>query len=178
SNIKVPDEQQHKVSRTNEGASVRPKVVDVPEYDSESDEESWTFSQDKEDADEETDVNNDRRGGRKKTDDEEVSSDQRMSTPPEYELTEEEEDNKEGDDKDTEGEQVQDEEDNLYRDVNINLERSDAEMTNAQANQDMEDSHVTLTPVPPVAQQKSSSVSSDLVSKFINPSPDTCIDSI
>nr|GFB53644.1 hypothetical protein [Tanacetum cinerariifolium] len=96
-----------------------------------------------------------------------------MSTPPEYELTEEEEDNKEGDDKDTEGEQVQDEEDNLYRDVNINLERSDAEMTNAQANQDMEDSHVTLTPVPPVAQQKSSSVSSDLVSKFINPSPDT-----
>nr|GFB54658.1 hypothetical protein [Tanacetum cinerariifolium] len=177
SNTKVPDEQQHKVSRTNEGASVRPKVPDVPQYDSESDEESWTFSQDKEDADEETDTIRKRR--KKKTDDEEVSFDQRMSTPPEYELTEEEEeDNKEGDDKDTKGEQVQDEEDNLYRDMNINLERSDTEMTNAQANQDTEDSHVTLTPVPPVAQQKSSSVSSDLVSKFINPSPDTCIDSI
>ncbi|GJW71128.1 hypothetical protein Tco_0128045 [Tanacetum coccineum] len=32
--------------------------------------------------------------------------------------------------------------------------------------------------MPPVVQQQSSSVSSDLVSKFINPSPDTSIDSI
>nr|GEV38228.1 hypothetical protein [Tanacetum cinerariifolium] len=75
-------------------------------------------------------------------------------------------------------EKVQNEEDDLYNDVNINLERSNTEMTDAQANQDTEDSHVTLTLVPPVAQQQSSSVSSDLVSKFINPSPDTGIDSI
>nr|GEY58018.1 hypothetical protein [Tanacetum cinerariifolium]GEY58577.1 hypothetical protein [Tanacetum cinerariifolium] len=74
-----------------------------------------------------------------------------------------------------EGEKVQNEEDDLYSDVNINLEKSDAEMTDAQANQDTEDSHVTLTSEPPVAQQKSSFVSSDLVSKFINPSPDTGI---
>ncbi|GKE80851.1 hypothetical protein Tco_1550851, partial [Tanacetum coccineum] len=80
-----------------------------------------------------------------KADDEEMSSDQRVSTPPEYELTEEEEENKEGDDKDNEGDQEQDKEDDLYRDVNINLESSDAEMTNAQANQDMDDTHVTLT---------------------------------
>nr|GEZ01982.1 hypothetical protein [Tanacetum cinerariifolium] len=112
-----------------------------------------------------------------KADDEEVSSDQRVSTPPDYELADEEE-NKEGDDKDKEGEQVQDEEDYLYSDVNINLERSDAEMADAQANQDTKDSHVTLTHVPPVAQQQSSSVSSDLVSKFINPSLDIGIDSI
>ncbi|GKD02405.1 hypothetical protein Tco_1177379 [Tanacetum coccineum] len=38
--------------------------------------------------------------------------------------------------------------------------------------------HVTLTTEPPVVQQQSSSVSLDLVSKFINPSPDTGIDSI
>nr|GEY44578.1 hypothetical protein [Tanacetum cinerariifolium] len=102
------------------------------------------------------------------------SSDQRVSTPPEYELTEEEEeDNKKGDDEDMEGEQEQDEEDDLYRDVNINLERSDAEMTNAQSNQDTEDTHVTLTTVPPVVQQQSSYVSSDLVSMLINPTPDT-----
>ncbi|GJS16866.1 hypothetical protein Tco_0411338 [Tanacetum coccineum] len=113
-----------------------------------------------------------------KADDEEMSSDQRVSTPPEYELTEEEEENKEGDDKDNEGDQEQDKEDDLYRDVNINLESSDAEMTNAQANQDMDDTHVTLTTVPPVVQQQISYVSSDLVSKFINPSPDTGIDSI
>nr|GEV90858.1 hypothetical protein [Tanacetum cinerariifolium] len=107
----------------------------------------------------------------KADDDEEVSSNQRVSTPPEYELTKEEE-NKEGEDEDMEGEQEQDEEDDMYRDVNINLERSDAEMTNAQANQDMEDTHVTLTTMPPVVQHQSSYISSDLVSKFINHSLD------
>ncbi|GJR22578.1 hypothetical protein Tco_0971105 [Tanacetum coccineum] len=196
---KVPDEQQQKVTGTNEGAGVRPEVPDVPKYNSESDEESWTFSQDEEDADEETDVNDDsdetesnndgddlthlnlstykaddQEEEEEKADDEEVSSDQRVSTPPDYELTDEE-GNKEGDDKDKEGEQEQDEEDDLYRDVNINLERSDAEMTDAQANKDTEDAHVTLTVVPPIVQHQSSSVSSGLVSKFINPSLDTDI---
>ncbi|GKB03946.1 hypothetical protein Tco_0832089 [Tanacetum coccineum] len=51
-------------------------------------------------------------------------------------------------------------------------------MTDAQTNQDTEDVHVTLTAEPPVFQQQSSSVSSDLVSKYINPSPDTSIDLI
>ncbi|GKD17031.1 hypothetical protein Tco_1206189 [Tanacetum coccineum] len=51
-----------------------------------------------------------------------------------------------------EGEQEQDDEDNLYRDVNINLKRSDAEMTDAQANKDTKDAHVTLTVVPPIVQ--------------------------
>nr|GEV23278.1 integrase, catalytic region, zinc finger, CCHC-type, peptidase aspartic, catalytic [Tanacetum cinerariifolium] len=200
---KVPDEQQQKVTGTNKGTGVRTEVPDVLKYGSESDEESWTFSQDDEDADEETDVNddseetesnNDEDGlthpnlstykaddeeeKEEKADDEEMSSNQRVSTPPEYELTEEEEENKEGDDKDKEGKQEQDEEDDLYRNVNINPERSDVEMTNAQANQDTKDTHVTLTTVPPVVQQQSSSVSSDLVSKFINPSLDTGIDSI
>nr|GEX20049.1 hypothetical protein [Tanacetum cinerariifolium] len=200
---KVTDEQQHKVYSTNEGAGVRPKVPDVPQYDSESDEKSWTFSQDEEDVDEETDVNDDseetesdndrddlthpnlstykaddKEEEEEKTNDEEMSSNQRVSTPPEYELTEEEKENKEGDDEDMEGEQVQDEEDDMYKDMNINLEKSDDEMTDAQANQDIKYSHVTLTHVPLVAQQKISSVSSDLVSKFINPSLDTGIDSI
>ncbi|GJZ05477.1 hypothetical protein Tco_0539270 [Tanacetum coccineum] len=92
-----------------------------------------------------------------KIDDEEVSSDQKVSTPPDYELTKEEE-NKEDEDKDKEGEheeEEEEEEDELYRDLNINLERSDAEMTDAQANQDTEDTHVTLTNVPPVVHQQS-----------------------
>ncbi|GJW77412.1 hypothetical protein Tco_0139094 [Tanacetum coccineum] len=50
---------------------------------------------------------------------------------------------------------------------------SDAEMTNAQGNQDTDDTHVTLTTVPLVVQLQSYFISSDLVSKFINPSPDT-----
>ncbi|GKB13968.1 hypothetical protein Tco_0847891 [Tanacetum coccineum] len=210
---KLPDEQQQKISGTDEGAGDKPEVPDVPKYNLESDEESWTFNQDEEDADEESDVNDDSEETKSdndgdnltyptlstyKTDDEEeeedktdneeeeeekadndeIYSDQRVFTPPEYELTDEDEENQEGDDQDMEGEHEQDDEDDLYRDVNINLERSDVEMTNAQANQDTEDSHVILTPVLPVVHQQSSSVSSDLVSKFINPSPDTCIDSI
>nr|GEV44466.1 hypothetical protein [Tanacetum cinerariifolium] len=197
---KVLDEQQQKVSGTNEGDGVRPEALDVPQYNLESDEESWTFSQGEEDADEETDLNDDSEETESDNDeddlthpnlstykvddeeeeeeeeetyDEEMSSDQRVSTPPEYELTKEAKENKEGDDEDMEGEHVQDEQVDLYRDVNINLERSNAKMTDAQANQDTKDSHVTLTPVPPVAQQQSSSISSDLVSKFIIPSLNT-----
>nr|GEU88490.1 hypothetical protein [Tanacetum cinerariifolium] len=183
---KVPDEQQQKVSSTNEEAGVRPEVPDVPKNDSESDEESWTFSQDADDADEETGVNDDSKETEydndgddlthpnfstykaddeeeeeEKADDEEVSSDQRVSITPEYKLNDEEEEeekaddeevssdqrlskeeeNKKGDDEDMEGEQEQDKEDDMYRDVNINPERSDVEMTNAQANQDTEDTH-------------------------------------
>ncbi|GJU62583.1 hypothetical protein Tco_1244418 [Tanacetum coccineum] len=156
----VPDEQQQKDNGTNEGDGVRPEVPDVPKYTLESEEESWTFKEEEE-----------------KANDDEVSYDQIVLTPSDYELTDEEE-NKEGDDEGKEGEQEQDKEDDLYRDVNINLERSDTEMTDAQANKDMEDAHVTLTVVPPVVQQQSSSVSSDLVSKFINSSSDTGIDSI
>ncbi|GJT21483.1 hypothetical protein Tco_0891420 [Tanacetum coccineum] len=51
-------------------------------------------------------------------------------------------------------------------------------MTDAQVNQEREEVHVTFTTELPVVQQQSSSVSSDLVSKFMNPTPDTCIDSI
>ncbi|GJS63041.1 hypothetical protein Tco_0677605 [Tanacetum coccineum] len=51
-------------------------------------------------------------------------------------------------------------------------------MTDAQTNQETEEAHVTLTTDTLVVQQQSSSVSSDLVAKFINPSPDTGIDSI
>ncbi|GKA14744.1 hypothetical protein Tco_0694390, partial [Tanacetum coccineum] len=86
-------------------------------------------------------------------------------------LTEEDE-NQEDDD--TIGEDQEDEENGeLYGDVNLNLDRQDAEMTDAQMNQETEEAHVTLTTEPPVVQQQSSSVSSDLVAKSINPSPDS-----
>ncbi|GKC47886.1 hypothetical protein Tco_1065608 [Tanacetum coccineum] len=173
---KVPDEQQLKVTGINEGACVRPEVPDVPKYDSESEEESWTFSQgdDDDDADDDEDTQEEEE---EKADDEEVSSDQKVSTPPDHELTKEEE-NQEGDDNVKKGEQEEEEEEELYKDLNLNMERRDAEMTNALANQDTEDTHVTLTVVPPPVLQKSPSASSNLVSKFINPSPITGIDSI
>ncbi|GJU94791.1 hypothetical protein Tco_1319547 [Tanacetum coccineum] len=208
---KVPDEQQQNVSGTNEGAGDGPEVPNVPEYKSESEEESWTFSQgddnDEHDLkDEKDDENDDDKNDSKETksdddgddfvhpnlstykaddqeeeeekdnDDDEVSSDQKVSTLLDREFTEEEE-NQEGDDYVKEGEQ-EDEEEELYGDLNINLERGAAEMTVAQANKETDDAHVTLTAEPPVVQRQSSFVSSDLVSNYINPSLDTGIDSI
>ncbi|GJR88453.1 hypothetical protein Tco_0212464 [Tanacetum coccineum] len=71
----------------------------------------------------------------------------------------------------------------LYRDVNVNLEGRDIEMTdaqqtNVQTTQVIEDTHVIITPVNPEGQQQSSSVSSGFVSNMLNPSPDTGIDYI
>ncbi|GKC88026.1 hypothetical protein Tco_1148675 [Tanacetum coccineum] len=95
-----------------------------------------------------------------------------VSTPPDYEITEEEE-NQEDDDDVIGGEQEDEEDEELYGDLNLNLDRRDDEMTDAQNNQETEEAHVTLTTEPPVVQQQSSFVSSNLVSEFINPSPDT-----
>ncbi|GJZ72641.1 retrovirus-related pol polyprotein from transposon TNT 1-94 [Tanacetum coccineum] len=143
-----------KVTGTNEGAGARLEVPDVPKYTLESEKESWTFSQDNEDDAEESDMNDDSEETKSDNDGDNLTHHNLVSTPPEYELTEEEE-NKEGDDKDKEGEQEQD-------DGMIGTK----------------DAHVTLTDVPPIVQQQSSFVSSDFVSKFINPSLDTVIDSI
>ncbi|GJV92198.1 retrovirus-related pol polyprotein from transposon TNT 1-94 [Tanacetum coccineum] len=180
---KVPDEQQQKVTGTNEGAGVTPEVPDVPKYDSESEEESWTFSQDDKDAKEESDRNDDSKETESDNDEDDLTYPNLSTYKADEDEEEEEEkaDDEEDDDKDKEAEQEEEEEeddDDLYRDLNINLERSNAEMTDAQANQDMEDTHVTLTTMPPVVQQQISSISPDLVLKFFNPSSDIGIDLI
>ncbi|GJT48375.1 hypothetical protein Tco_0974532 [Tanacetum coccineum] len=154
---KVPDEQQQTGFGTNERACDKPEVPD----DEGDDFVHPNLSTYKPDDEEEE----------KEEDDDEVISDQKVSTPPDYELTEEDV-NQEDDD--TMGEDQEDEENReLYRDLNINLDRQDAEMTDAQTNQETEEAHVTLTTEPPVGQQQSSSVSSYLVAKFINPSLNT-----
>nr|GEX47154.1 hypothetical protein [Tanacetum cinerariifolium] len=106
---KVPDELHEKVTSTNKAAGVRLEVPDFPKYASKSDEESCTFRQDKDDADEEIDVNDDtydEEEEEEKADDDEVSSNHRVYTPPDYQLTDEEE-NQEGDDEFKEGEKEQ-----------------------------------------------------------------------
>nr|GFB65507.1 hypothetical protein [Tanacetum cinerariifolium] len=60
----------------------------------------------------------------------------------------------------------------LYRDVNINQGRG------IQETLDVEDSHVTLTPVHPDGQQESSSVSSHFVTSMLNPPSDAGMESI
>ncbi|GKC05870.1 hypothetical protein Tco_0997480 [Tanacetum coccineum] len=204
---KVPDEQLHKKIGTDEGAGDKLEVPDVPTYKSDSEEESWIFSNgddDDDDVDKESDVNDDNEENEsdddgndfvhqnlstyttddqdkeenaeeEKAKNDEDLSDQRVYTPPYYQLSEESEKQK-GDDKVEEGEEEKQEEDLIYEDLNLNLERSDAEMTEAHATKDMEDAHVNLTTVTLVVQQQSSSMS-DLVLMYINPSPDAGIDS-
>nr|GEY34752.1 hypothetical protein [Tanacetum cinerariifolium] len=65
-----------------------------------------------------------------------------------------------------EGHNEEEKEDELYRDININ-QGSGLQMT-----QEVEDSHVTLTPVNPDGQQQSSSVSSQFVTSMLNPTLD------
>nr|GFB66497.1 hypothetical protein [Tanacetum cinerariifolium] len=57
-------------------------------------------------------------------------------------------------------------------DVNINQGRG------IQTTQEVEDSHVTLTPVNPDGQQQSSSVSSQFVTSMLNATPDAEMESI
>ncbi|GJT39621.1 hypothetical protein Tco_0939486 [Tanacetum coccineum] len=56
---KVPDAQQQTGFGTNEGAGDKPEVLDVPEYRSESVEESWTFSQGEDEEEDEEHDNDD-----------------------------------------------------------------------------------------------------------------------
>nr|GFC93371.1 hypothetical protein [Tanacetum cinerariifolium] len=71
-----------------------------------------------------------------------------------------------------EGYNEEEEEDELYRDVNINQGRG------IQTTQEFKDSHVTLTPVNPDGQQQSSSVSSQFVTSMLNPTLNVGMESI
>nr|GEV28399.1 hypothetical protein [Tanacetum cinerariifolium] len=71
-----------------------------------------------------------------------------------------------------EGHDEEEEEDELYRDVNINQGRG------IQTTLEVKDSHVTLTLVNPDGQQQSSSVSSQFVTSMLNPTPDAGMESI
>nr|GEY87717.1 hypothetical protein [Tanacetum cinerariifolium] len=76
--------------------------------------------------------------------------------------------------KDGEDEWLNEEEeaDELYRDVDIKQGRG------LQLSQDIEDSHMTLTPVQPDGHQESSSVSSQFVTSMLNPTSDVGVESI
>nr|GEX47885.1 hypothetical protein [Tanacetum cinerariifolium] len=71
-----------------------------------------------------------------------------------------------------EGHVEEEEEDELYKDVNINKGRG------MQETLEVEDSHVTLTPVNPDGQQQSSSVSLQFVTSMLNPTLDVGMESI
>ncbi|GJZ48979.1 hypothetical protein Tco_0603169 [Tanacetum coccineum] len=107
---KVHDEQQQNISGTNEGAGDKPKVLDVPGYRSESEEESWTYSQGEDDEE------NDKHDSENDNDDQENVS------------RETESDNDEDDFVHLNLEQEDEEDEELWGYLNLNLERRDAEM--------------------------------------------------
>ncbi|GJW65296.1 hypothetical protein Tco_0117180 [Tanacetum coccineum] len=81
--------------------------------------------------------------------------------------------NVEGEEMDEEETNEEDEANELYRDVNVNLEGRDTEMTDAprtiiQTTQVIEDTHVIITPVNSEAQPQSSFVSFGFVSNMLN----------
>ncbi|GKA80073.1 hypothetical protein Tco_0786669, partial [Tanacetum coccineum] len=121
---------------------------------------------------------------------EEDSFDPRVQTPSHVESTDDKDDdeevqgvNIEDEEMDKEANNEEDERNELYMDLNVNLEGRDVEMmddqpTNVQTTQVTEDTHVIITPVILEGQQQSSSMSSGFVSNMLNPRPNTGIDSI
>ncbi|GKB02740.1 hypothetical protein Tco_0830829 [Tanacetum coccineum] len=88
----------------------------------------------------------------------------------------------EGEKSDEDATDEEDEGNETDKDTNANLERDDV-MTDVilpqvQATQEIEDTHVTLTPVNPDGQQQSSSVSSGFVSNMLIPNQDTGVDNM
>nr|GEU91085.1 hypothetical protein [Tanacetum cinerariifolium] len=106
----------------------------------------------------------------------EESFDPIVRTPSHDDNTDDEDNDEDSDWMNVEGEEganKEDDADESYRDVNINLESRDIQMADVQTTQVIEDTHVTLTPVNPEGQQQSSFMSSRFVSNMLNPSPDT-----
>ncbi|GJV08090.1 hypothetical protein Tco_1345746 [Tanacetum coccineum] len=198
-------------SGADEGTGVTPGVPDVPTYDSEDEQISWKSSE--EDDDDEVNVSEDdddqNDDDADNEDDDDQDDDQnddddfvhpKLSTFNEKERQDEEDKeevwsddeaydeetqgvNVEGEELDEEETNEEDEVNELYRDVNVNLEGRDTEMTdapqtNVQGTQVTEDTHMIITVATPEVQQQSSSVSSGFISNMLNPNPDTGIDSI
>ncbi|GKE94386.1 hypothetical protein Tco_1579241 [Tanacetum coccineum] len=181
----VLDEQQHKIFVTNEGTGAKPWVSDVSKYDSNSDKESWGDSGEEDDDEDDIeddegndgDDDNDGDDNDGDDDDDDGNDDDDDSDHERTELDrdenpnlnqfneehdeEEEENVDEFTDKedDEENQEELDDDEELYKDVNVNLRKEDVEITNADQGgadqhnvsqesgfeQQEEEAHVTLT---------------------------------
>ncbi|GKF68389.1 hypothetical protein Tco_0198068, partial [Tanacetum coccineum] len=128
-------------SGADEGTGGKLGVLDVPTYRSDDEKISWK-SNEEEDDDEQIDSDNDGDDfvhPKFSTYDEEDSFDPRVQTPSHVESTDDEDNDEEIQGVNVEGDKQDEEETNeeveaneLYRNVNVNLEGRDIEMTNAQ----------------------------------------------
>ncbi|GKC68375.1 hypothetical protein Tco_1100973 [Tanacetum coccineum] len=175
-------------SGAHEGTGATPGVPDVLTYKSDDEEIYWKISLDYDDDNEGDDdvANDDHDDVDNQKEKEEESSFPRVHTPSQYEPSDNEASVDVAQSEYTKEEEVNvehtyEEEDanDLYKDLNVNLEGVDVDMTDApQTTQVIEDTYVTLTPVNPEGHQQSSSVSSGFISNMLNPNLDTGIDSI
>ncbi|GKA32778.1 hypothetical protein Tco_0719145 [Tanacetum coccineum] len=170
---KVPDEQVHEKTGTNEGAGDKPEVPDVPEHHSNSEEESWTFSDgddDDDDANEDSDEHNDEYDVTKSDDDGDNITHLKLSTFS-TDDQEEQDDEEQQEDNDEDEEEISNQLLRTPSDYQTSDERGDVDMTEADTTKDTKDAHMTLTAATPVVQQQSSSVS-DLskVEKYVTES--------
>nr|GFA11404.1 hypothetical protein [Tanacetum cinerariifolium] len=188
------DPSEHGGSSTDERTGSKPGVLDVPSDDSEE-EISWNSSDD-EDVNDQDKGRHDDEG--EKNDESDADDDDQDDA--EKDVDDDDDDNKEeiakldkqdetkktpeyseddGNGEEDQGLRVSEEQrlieeeeaDELYRDVDINQGRG------LQVSQDIEDSHVTLTPVKPDGQQESSSASS-FVTSMLNSISDAGVESI
>nr|GEU80669.1 hypothetical protein [Tanacetum cinerariifolium] len=165
-------------SGADEGTGSKPGVPDVP-TDEPKEELSWNSTDDEGDDNEEKNDDGDEEDEGDDDDDQEVEKDDDKDDTKER-GDDEEEGRDESDGKKDQGLNIskeeryvkEEDEDELYRDVNINQGRG------VQATLKVEDSHVTLTPVNPDGQQQSSSVSSQFVTSMLNPTIDVGMESI
>nr|GEY39140.1 hypothetical protein [Tanacetum cinerariifolium] len=166
---------QQRGSGTDEGTGSRPGVPDVPSDDSEEEtDESDDGSDDGNDDDDDETV----KAGSESDKDDDDNDDEEELTKKDDEDTDSGSEDESNDEEDqelrlSEEARIQDEEeaDELYRDVNINQGRG------LQVTQNIEDSHVTLTPVHPDGPQESSSMSSFMTS-MLKPISDAGVESI
>nr|GEW65502.1 reverse transcriptase domain-containing protein [Tanacetum cinerariifolium] len=156
-------------SGVDEGTGSIPGVPDVP-IDESEEELSWNYTNDegvddegKDGDDDEEDEGDNGEKGDGDDDDEEEGGDSEDESNDEQDL---------GLNVGEEGHIEEEEEDELYKDININQGRG------LQTTLEVEDSHVTLTPVNPDGQQESSSVSSQFVTSMLNPTLDVGMESI
>ncbi|GKA05746.1 hypothetical protein Tco_0684866 [Tanacetum coccineum] len=162
-------------SSADEGTGVSPGVPDVPTYVSEYEQISWKSSN--EDDDDEVSLSKD-------------DDDNDVQTPSHFQSTDDEtydevtqKDNVKEEELEEEETNKEEEVNELYNDMNVNLEGRDTKMTdallaNVQTTQVIEDTHVIITTVTTEVQHQSSSVSSGFISNMLNLNLDIGIDSI
>nr|GEY73717.1 retrovirus-related Pol polyprotein from transposon TNT 1-94 [Tanacetum cinerariifolium] len=168
-------------TQKDEGTGSIPGVPDVPTDESEE-ELSWNSTDDEcagdEGKDDDDDENDNREEGDDDDDDYEVvrdddKDDEEEGGGDEHEYAKEESDEETRDEESFDPiSQTPENSEDEGDDVNINHGKG------IQANLEVEDSHVALTPVNPDGQQQSSSVSSQFVTNMLNPTLDVGMESI